>query len=74
MLLQSALIGGISGVILMSWISFNAQWAIASGQMNYPPKELAADQCHYNFETINSTITQAPTEQFHPLYKISYMW
>lgn len=71
---KSALIGGISGVILMSWISFNSQWAIAVGHMNFPPKELASDQCYYNFEPSNSTIAQAPTEEFHPLFKISYMW
>lgn len=71
---QSALIGGISGVILMSWISLNAQLAIASGHMNFPPKELDVDQCHYSFAPMNSTLYDAPKEEFHSLYKISYMW
>lgn len=58
----------------MSWISLKSQLAIASGHMNFPPKELAADQCYYTFDPPNSTISQAPTEEFHSLYKISYMW
>lgn len=58
----------------MSWISLNSQWAIASGHMNFPPKELATDQCYYTFELSNSTVAQAPTKEFNSLYKMSYMW
>lgn len=57
----------------MSWLIFNAQYAIASGQMNFPPKELASDQCPYAF-TLNSTIEEVSDEYIFPLYKISYMW
>jgi Na+/proline symporter len=74
LLLQSALIGGIGGVFLMSWISFQSQWAIAYGHMNFPPKELAADQCYYTFAPLNSTVAEAPTREFSSIYKISYMW
>lgn len=42
--------------------------------MNFPPKELATDQCYYTFEAANSTVHQAPREEFHSIYKISYMW
>lgn len=53
----------------------NAQWAIASGNMEFPPKELAADQCYYTFTPLNSTINSAPSDEYIlPLYKISYMW
>lgn len=58
----------------MSWISLNSQWAIASGHMNFPPKELAADQCYYTFVASNSSLSDAPLKEFHSLYKISYMW
>lgn len=71
---KSALIGGISGVILMSWISLQAQFAIASGDMDFPPKKLEADQCNYTFQPVNSTISDGPKEEFHSIYKISYMW
>jgi hypothetical protein len=68
------LVAGISGVILMSWLSFKAQLAIASGHMQFPPKELAADQCSYRFESLNSTASSLPSEEFHSIFKISYMW
>lgn len=71
---QSALSGGISGVIFMSWLSFNAQYAIASGQMDFPPKDLASDQCPYSFIPNNSTVKEVSDEYIFPLYKISYMW
>lgn len=58
----------------MSWLSFNAQYAIASGQMEFPPKDLAADQCPYSFIPYNSTIKEVSDEYIFPLYKISYMW
>jgi hypothetical protein len=54
-------------------MSLNAQYAIASGQMDIPPKELAADQCSYTF--VNSTIMHEVSDEYiFPLYKISYMW
>jgi solute carrier family 5 (sodium-coupled monocarboxylate transporter), member 8/12 len=71
---KSALVGGVSGLILMSWLSLQAQYAIAAGHLNFPPKELAADQCHYTFERSNSTLSEVPTEEFNDFFKISYMW
>lgn len=38
----------------MSWICLNAQWAIASGAIQYETKELNTDQCNYEF-TLNKT-------------------
>lgn len=58
----------------MSWISLQANWAIASGHMNFPSKALAADECYYSFIPTNSTASDSPLEEYHPLYKISYMW
>lgn len=58
----------------MSWISLQANWAIASGHMNFPPKDLAVDQCYYSFIPENSTLSQTPSEDYLPIYKISYMW
>lgn len=66
--------GGITGVIFMSWLSFNAQYAIASGSRNIHPKDLAADQCPYSFTLANATIEEVSDEYIFPLYKISYMW
>lgn len=37
----------------MSWISLNAQWAIASGALTFETKQLSVDQCTYKFNTTN---------------------
>lgn len=47
---QSALFGGIVSVLSMSWISLNAQWAIASGAMHFEPKITSVDSCNYSFD------------------------
>lgn len=70
------LTGGVTGVLVMAWLSFEAQFAIASGNIKIVTKELAADNCPYTF-TLNQTssILDTPTEEYiFPLYKISYMW
>lgn len=43
------MLGGCVGVIFMSWVTLNAQWAIASGAIRYQTKPLNVDQCDYNF-------------------------
>lgn len=60
----------------MAFISFNAQLAIAAKEMQFPPKELAADECTYQFnpEINNSTVPANSSEEFHSVFKISYMW
>lgn len=35
----------------MSWVSINAQWAIASGALHFEHKPMAVDECPYNFDT-----------------------
>lgn len=60
----------------MAWLSFEAQFAIASGNIKIETKELAADICPYTF-TLNQTssILDTPTDDYiFPLFKISYMW
>ncbi|XP_067644763.1 sodium-coupled monocarboxylate transporter 1 [Eurosta solidaginis] len=76
---NSALTGGIVGVITMSWISLNAQWAIASGAIKYQTKPITVGQCDYLFDrtglqqsSMNSTYTTA--DEIFPLYRVSYMW
>ncbi|XP_062127312.1 sodium-coupled monocarboxylate transporter 1 [Drosophila sulfurigaster albostrigata] len=79
---NSAMLGGCVGVVVMSWVSLNAQWAIASGAISYQTKPLTVDHCDYTFDAAalvssaaNTThhITQAASDVF-PLYRISYMW
>ncbi|XP_037955495.1 sodium-coupled monocarboxylate transporter 1-like [Teleopsis dalmanni] len=77
---NSALTGGIVGVISMSWISLNAQWAIASGAIRYETKPLTVDHCDYRFNMTeafsyaNATNISSAKDDIFPLYRISYMW
>ncbi|XP_017483893.1 PREDICTED: sodium-coupled monocarboxylate transporter 1 [Rhagoletis zephyria] len=78
---NSALTGGVVGVIAMSWISLKAQWAIASGAIKYQTKQITVDQCDYHFDrttlaqsSYNLTDSNAAAEEIFPLYRISYMW
>ncbi|XP_036341052.1 sodium-coupled monocarboxylate transporter 1 [Rhagoletis pomonella] len=78
---NSALTGGVVGVIAMSWISLKAQWAIASGAIKYQTKQITVDQCDYQFDratlaqsSFNLTDSNAAAEEIFPLYRISYMW
>uniref|UniRef100_A0A1B0A1P5 Sodium-coupled monocarboxylate transporter 1 n=1 Tax=Glossina pallidipes TaxID=7398 RepID=A0A1B0A1P5_GLOPL len=77
---NSALTGGIFGVMAMSWISLNAQWAIASGAIKYETKPLTVEHCNYEYgeallgSTHNLTISAAGKEDIFPLYRVSYMW
>lgn len=60
--LQSALLGGIVSVLSMSWISLNAQWAIASGALKFESKLTSVDNCPYEFDAglsfANATVVQ----------------
>lgn len=73
---NSALLGGIIGVISMSWISLNAQWALASGVIKYETKPLTVDHCKYDFnQTLSSiSVDNVEVDDVFPLYRISYMW
>lgn len=50
LLLQNTLIGGIAGVSAMSWVSLNAQFAIASGSIHFEHKQMSTSNCSYDFE------------------------
>lgn len=58
----------------MGWLSFKAQFAIASGHMQITTKHLIADDCPYTFNATSAATIAAPTEDIFPLYEVSYMW
>lgn len=64
------MLGGCVGVIAMSWVSLNAQWAIASGAIRYQTKPLNVDKCDYSFNSAdlfsraaNTTHLAGPTTE-----------
>jgi solute carrier family 5 (sodium-coupled monocarboxylate transporter), member 8/12 len=44
-----ALVGGTTGLITMAWLCFNAQVAIATGQLKFDTKPVSTAECTYNF-------------------------
>lgn len=56
--------GGLSGVAVMSWISLNAQWALASGAMSFEHKPMHVDACpaEYNLTTIDTSFVSEQKE------------
>ncbi|KAH8359927.1 hypothetical protein KR093_009582, partial [Drosophila rubida] len=79
---NSAILGGCVGVVVMSWVSLNAQWAIASGAITYQTKPLNVDHCDYTFDAA-ALVSSAANATHHtgqevndvfPLYRMSYMW
>ncbi|XP_065340300.1 sodium-coupled monocarboxylate transporter 2-like [Cloeon dipterum] len=75
-----ALAGGISSILLVSWISFGTQLNIAAGRITFPKKPLSVEGCsaaelaglNLN-QTIFYSATQTDQEVFY-LFRISYLW
>lgn len=47
--------GLFCGLVFMTWLSLNAQAAIASGHIDYETKPLSAEGCDYLFNATSST-------------------
>lgn len=55
----------------MSWISLNAQWAIASGALSFEHKPMQIDDCEYTFDIpINATHNFVP--EFVPIFNVQF--
>ncbi|KAF4533540.1 hypothetical protein B566_EDAN001025 [Ephemera danica] len=69
------LVGGFSGLIVMSWISFGTQAAIANNQITFPRKPVSVDGCLHLFSDDSTETPLLPLEvQEEPLsiYHLSY--
>ncbi|XP_029732697.1 sodium-coupled monocarboxylate transporter 1-like [Aedes albopictus] len=80
-----AIIGGTVGLVVMSWICFRAQVAIATGELQFESKPVDTQGCSYHFIpsepmsmlAINVTAPpqqSVPSEPEFALYHISYLW
>ncbi|XP_026759165.3 sodium-coupled monocarboxylate transporter 1-like isoform X1 [Galleria mellonella] len=68
-----ALVGGITGLAMMSWWCLTAQMAIARGYISHPHKLLTTVGCTYNY-TISDDKTGYSDEEVNPMLHVSYMW
>lgn len=83
---RGAIIGGTTGLVIMSWIVVKAQAAIATGELTFVTKPLTTSGCSYSFFAqdslsmlaINSTIeqtTKSPSvNDPFKIYQISYLY
>ncbi|XP_055903273.1 sodium-coupled monocarboxylate transporter 1 [Eupeodes corollae] len=83
---RGAIIGGTTGLAIMSWLVVKAQAAIATGELSFITKPLTTSGCSYTFFTessmsmlaINATIEQStaipPVDESFKLYHISYFF
>jgi hypothetical protein len=51
--LQGALVGGVTSMAFVGWISIGSQIAIAKGQIKFPTKPMSVEGC--DFELLNNT-------------------
>ncbi|KAL1399445.1 hypothetical protein pipiens_008209 [Culex pipiens pipiens] len=74
---RAPLTGGIVGVLFMSWLSLKAQYAVATGAITYPHKQMSVEECSYEFDRsgLNATVTSSvAAEDIFPLFRVCYMW
>uniref|UniRef100_A0A8D8A5C9 Sodium-coupled monocarboxylate transporter 1 n=1 Tax=Culex pipiens TaxID=7175 RepID=A0A8D8A5C9_CULPI len=80
-----AIIGGTIGLVVMSWVCFKAQIAIASGELAFNPKPVDTQGCSYHFIAsepmsmlaLNATVppvVEPPSDPGFALYHVSYLW
>lgn len=82
---KGALIGGLSGLGFMGWISLSAEAAIASGQIKFEEKPVSTEGCTYLFPQTENLLLFIPPDSIldgegefisetWPLYRLSYLW
>ncbi|XP_034940823.1 sodium-coupled monocarboxylate transporter 1-like isoform X1 [Chelonus insularis] len=83
---KGALIGGLCGLGLMSWTTFSAQAAIATGNIKANEKPVSTEGCAYSFLQVeNLHILLPPDTTFSntedstlgepwAIYRLSYLW
>ncbi|XP_076278048.1 sodium-coupled monocarboxylate transporter 1 [Lasioglossum baleicum] len=83
---KGALLGGLSGLSFMSWISLSAEAAIASGKLKFDEKPVSTEGCYYTFPQVENLMIFLPPDNIlnegednllpEPLalYRLSYLW
>ncbi|KAH9631487.1 hypothetical protein HF086_004648 [Spodoptera exigua] len=70
-----ALVGGVSGLAVMSWWCLTSQLAIARGQIVHSHKSLSTAGCTYNFTAVEDVVEETVfSEEVNPVLRVSYMW
>ncbi|XP_066591504.1 sodium-coupled monocarboxylate transporter 2-like isoform X3 [Prorops nasuta] len=59
---RGALLGGLSGLSFMSWITLSAQAAIANGRIKFEEKPVTTEGCTYSFPQIENLELFLPSD------------
>ncbi|XP_001605100.1 sodium-coupled monocarboxylate transporter 1 [Nasonia vitripennis] len=80
---NGALVGGLSGLAFMGWISLSAEAAIANGRIRFDEKPVSTEGCTYSFQHAENlllmlspeTLLNDPEEgEPWAVYRLSYLW
>uniref|UniRef100_A0A182LRU4 Sodium/solute symporter n=1 Tax=Anopheles culicifacies TaxID=139723 RepID=A0A182LRU4_9DIPT len=74
-----ALYGGVTGLLVMLYMCYSAQYSIASGSRTFDTKPVSVEECPYEYtrSNITSGLLDADSELEHvekSIYHISYMY
>ncbi|XP_052865162.1 sodium-coupled monocarboxylate transporter 1-like [Anopheles cruzii] len=70
-----ALYGGVTGLLVMLYTCFKAQYSIASGSRTFDTKPISVEACPYDFNVTISAIDESAFEQVEKsFYHMSYMY
>uniref|UniRef100_A0A182Q1N6 Sodium-coupled monocarboxylate transporter 1 n=1 Tax=Anopheles farauti TaxID=69004 RepID=A0A182Q1N6_9DIPT len=71
-----ALYGGSTGLLVMFYMCYNAEYSIAFGSRTFDMKPVSVEECPYEFAFSNTTAApgKGPDEEHLSIYHISYMY
>ncbi|XP_047119680.1 sodium-coupled monocarboxylate transporter 1-like [Schistocerca piceifrons] len=75
---RGVLVGGLTSVVLMAWLSLGAQTYQARGDIRFATKPFSTDGCLYEFDRANNG-SVAVTVDYHnsdvwTVYRLSHLW
>ncbi|CAH1108785.1 unnamed protein product [Psylliodes chrysocephalus] len=80
---KGALVGGMSSLVVMSWLCLSSQSLISSGDLTFPEKAVSTGGCHYHFtpkysnrgfKSIINLTEVTHTDEKYMIYRLSYLW
>ncbi|KAJ9575570.1 hypothetical protein L9F63_007578, partial [Diploptera punctata] len=71
---KGALVGSISSIVLMGWIVFGTQNAMANGDIKQPLLPFRTDGCDVNVTYSDNVEFQESNEEVFILYKLSFLY
>lgn len=67
-----AFVGGLSGLVVLSWVITGSRAAFAAGDLVYPSKPISVQGCSFNLTDIHSVVPPGKTsEDVFRLYELS---